>query len=191
LIAILVLLAIATAPGPAGQACALSRLDACADTSRLFHDQTFARKIKAFVGKGDADYLYHGALAAQQLEVLGGPPSTPEKIGGLYLFTACRQHSCAEKGAVVMDPSGDIVATAILHSACAASRKMEDCQIHNTLAVFVKNTATSKPIVDDLSAWARSQVQSSYAPPGGPRHAFDGVEVFAVVDGARKRISPR
>jgi hypothetical protein len=190
-IAMLAALAVAVSPSPAHRTCALSRLDACTNTNQLFYDKSFGRKVKAFLGKGTADYLYHSSLGEQQIEVLGGPPDPPTKIGNLYRFTACRPHSCPEKGAVVFDPSGTIVATAILHSACGMPHRTDDCPIHNTLAVFVSDPDKSKPIVDDLTAWAKAQVQSSYTYPGLAPDRFEGVEVFAVSNGVRKRVSPR
>lgn len=188
MIAILAALAAAAAPAPANETCALAHPEACGDTSQLFGDKAFVARIKAFVGRGEADYLYPASLAEQQLAVLGGPPDAPERIGGLYRFTACRQHSCAEKGAVVLDPTGRLVATAILHSACAVTRPTEDCSTHYVLSVFVSDPSASKPVVDDLGAWAGTKVRSLVWLGSRPP-TLDGVEVFAVINGKRKRVS--
>jgi len=189
LIAILAALVFAAMVPATRQICALSHLDACGNTDELFSDKTFALKIRKFVGKGAVDYLYQGNFPRQQMEVLGGPPDPPTRIGNLYRFTACRRHSCSEKGAVVFDPSGAIVATAILHSACGKLHRTEDCPHHDTLTVFVKDASGAEPIIEDLSHWAKAEVRSIYTPPGLTPERLDEVEVFAVANGVRTRVS--
>ena len=61
-------------------------------------------------------------------------------IGKRFAFTACRAHSCDEKGATVLEPdAGRLVALAHLHSACGKPHSSADCYAHETLTIFVRN----------------------------------------------------
>jgi hypothetical protein len=154
-------------------------------------DQSLVRDLRAFVGVGQAGYLYQGTTADQQVDVLdiidGGAP-TP--TGGRYRIAGCRRHSCGEKGAVVLEPGGRIVATAILHSRCAEPRPPERCFDHNVLTLFVRDPAHEAPVIEDLTAWATSEIAretpfDKWAPP--PR--LETVEVYAAGSGEPRRVS--
>jgi hypothetical protein len=177
--AIVLALAIAAA-APAADRCTLRHLDACADTNRLVWDKGFQRAVKRFVGPRRASYLDKtDSVADQILEVLGGPPDEPDMIGARYRFTACRAHSCDEKGAAVLEPDGRLVALAILHSACATPHHADDCFAHLTLTVFVRSPK-ERAVIDDLSDWAKTEVAQAYTAKGLPPEHLDGVEIKTV-----------
>ncbi|HEY1605036.1 MAG TPA: hypothetical protein VGF77_05515 [Allosphingosinicella sp.] len=124
MIGLLIASALLAAPGPGvGVACGLRRLEACESTNQLVWGPGFERALRRFLGR-DADdrvsYLYsRGRLIGQVREVLGGPPDAPRSLpGGSRLFTACRAHSCEEKGAVAFAADGHIVAIGVLNYHC-------------------------------------------------------------------------
>jgi hypothetical protein len=175
---------------PGEPQCGLAHLELCRNTNVLAWNKPFVRAVRAFVGSGRASYLYHGSRADQQMSVLGGPPDDPRRIGMRYRFTACRPHSCREKGAVVLEPGGRIVATAILHSRCLEPKPPESCFDHNVLTLFVRDPAHEAPVIEDLTAWATSEIAREtpfdrWAPP--PR--LETVEVYAAGSGEPRRVS--
>lgn len=148
MLGLLMMLSAAAAPaapaaGPAATCCDLlrparPRLAACRDTNQLITAPAFTAAVRRFIGKRKASYLHaNGDVTDQQIEVLHGPPDEPTRIGALYRFTACRAHSCPEKGAAVLDPAGKIVALAILYSPCATA-DTRDCNRREDLVVFMR-----------------------------------------------------
>ncbi|WP_156359355.1 hypothetical protein [Sphingomonas sp. Leaf242] len=140
----------------------------------------FTAAVRRFIGKRKASYLYaNGDVADQQIEVLHGPPDEPTRIGALYRFTACRAHSCPEKGAAVLDPAGKIVALAILYSPCATA-DTRDCNRREDLVVFMgeRDRLQRVEVVANLRAWAVEQVAGSYTLPGQPKMRFGGMQVI-------------
>lgn len=175
---------------PPERQCALSRLQFCSNTNLLFADKAFTPALRAFVGNARVRYLYPGRLSDQQIDVLGGPPDTPTRFGRLYRFTACRAHSCTEKGAIFMEPDARIVATAILHSDCDEPVHQDDlkCFDHNILTVFVASSVQAKPLVDNLSDWARAEIKATYVSPGDDPPQFSRIEVYSVHRGVKRRL---
>jgi hypothetical protein len=149
------LMMLSAAAGPAA-GCAPVKLAACRDTNQLAQTPAFTAAVRRFIGKRKAAYLYaNGDVADQQIEVLHGPPDAPTRIGNLYRFTACRAHSCPEKGAAVLDPAGRIVALAILYSPCATADTRE-CNRRDDLVVFMRERDRQQrvEVVANLRAWA-------------------------------------
>lgn len=173
----------AKAPAPPPPDCGLRHPALCRNTNILVWDKPFQRAVRAFVGPGRVHYLYRGTLADQQMSVLGGPPDEPVRIGELYRFTACRPHSCDEKGAVVLDVGGRVEATAILHTDCVRPDAPALCFRDDTLTIFVRDAETQKPIIDDLTAWAKAAVA------GYQDTALVAVEVYVVGRGKRRLAS--
>ncbi|HXH14545.1 MAG TPA: hypothetical protein VNJ10_00260 [Sphingomonas sp.] len=191
MLGILLMLSAAAAPvpGPAPR-CAPARPAACRGTNQLVASPAFTTAVRRFIGQRRASYLYKdGDVAAQQIEVLGGPPEEPTRIGELYRFTACRAHSCPEKGAAVLDTAGRIVALAILYSPCATA-DMRDCNRRDDLVVFMRERERLQrvEVVANLRAWAAEQVAGSYTLPGQPKLRFGGV---TVIDPAAAAVAPR
>ena len=160
--------------------CGLSNLSACRTTNNLVWDADFEQALGLFLGDRQAAYFYErGPVRDQAMAVLGGPPDTPVSVENLYRFTACRAHSCSEKGAVVLTPGGQIMAVAILHTVCATSPRPPRCTLKTRLAVYLHPDTDRALIVSDLSLWAENAVARSYTPPGLSRPALDGVDVLA------------
>ena len=104
-------------------------------------------------------------------DVLGGPPDEPRRLadGGL-LFTACRPHSCTEKGAVAFDAHGRIVVASIVSYRCGAG---SHCASSPSLDHYVRDPAASAVARAAIHAWAQVQTaadngQSSGGPLGSP-----------------------
>lgn len=161
--------------------CGLDHLDLCQNTNALVWDRQFRKAVERFVGSRRAAYLYDEApVAEQMLDVLGGPPDDVERIGSLYRFTACRAHSCTEKGAAVLEPNGRVVALGILHGACALQHPSQDCFAHNTLTLFVRSGEEHGPAVEDLTDWAKEMIAQAYQSPGLPDATLDAVEIVPI-----------
>lgn len=75
--------------------------------------------VEAFFGDRRQRILYDGKLTAQLMDALSGPPFDQIDLGnGYFVYVACKQHSCAERGAVIMDRAGGIVAAEIIGYRC-------------------------------------------------------------------------
>ena len=161
--------------------CGLSNPGACRTTNNLFFDPAFEQALGRFLGDHQAAYLFErGPVRDQAIAVLGGPPDAPVLVEGLYRFTACRPHSCSEKGAVVLTPGGQIMAVAILHGSCATVPRPARCSSERRLAVFLHTDADQALIVGDLSRWAEDVVARQYTSTGLVKPTLQGVDVSAV-----------
>src|SRR5215469_12376173 len=71
--------------------CSLGKLDQCRDTNQLIWNRAFEASLRRFLGHRRANYLHNGnpLISDQAIDVLGGPPDAPERIGDLWRFTAC------------------------------------------------------------------------------------------------------
>ena len=174
MIALLAGLQSGTGAGP----CRLDVLAACRDTNALAWSDGFDAEVSAFLGGRRADFLYKDhSVAEQAIDVLGGPPDAPTRIGPYWRFTACRAHSCGEKGAVVLLPSGAIVAVGILHSRCALPQPGTDCFAHDTLTLFVRNAGPD--VIRNLRSWGEDQARDGRV-AGLRATTLDAVEVVPV-----------
>jgi hypothetical protein len=177
---LIVVLAIAATPAHGAGDCALTRLSECQNTNQLVWDRAFHGAVRRFVGRRRANFIFRGWAADQLIDVLGGPPDPPHRIGALYRFTACWAQECEDKGAAVLEPDGQIVALGILHSDCIAAGASSDCFAHDTLTVFVRNRAGQEAVDDDLTTWAKSLIAQSYTAPRMPAEHLDKVEFIKV-----------
>jgi hypothetical protein len=158
--------------------CGPAHLEECRNTNVLIWNPAFEAEIRKFLGNRRADYLYAGRplVSKQMIDVLGGPPDGPRRIGDLWLFTACRAHSCQEKGAAVLEPKGGIIALAILHSACTWRRgEGDDCVSHDVLTTFVRS-AVPDGVVKRVTDWAGDEVRRE----NDPAESLDRTEVIAL-----------
>ncbi|WP_375271365.1 hypothetical protein [Sphingomonas sp.] len=156
---LLIATAVAVSPAPPRD-CAPARLDACDTTNSLIWSRAFTRDLHAFLGDGTASYLNRNRPVFDQAqEVLGGPPDDPVRLADRsWMFTACRAHSCAEKGAVVLTPAGRIVAVGILHFGCGASTNpRRSCTGIPRLALYLRGAAPSSTAIarTEIETWAR------------------------------------
>lgn len=167
-----------TATSAAGD-CSPETLAQCRDTNQLIWSRTFEASLRHFFGQRRANYLYEGnpLVSDQANAVLGGPPDAPQRMGDLWRFTACRAHSCPEKWPAVLKPDGELVAVAILHSACSEPDRRMDCSSHWTLSIFIHPSSRSTMVIVNLSGWARAEVDGDYHPQGLPVDQLDGIEV--------------
>ena len=158
--------------------CGLKQPALCRDTNALVWSKGFDRAIHAFVGDRQADFLYKGhSVAEQAIDVLGGAPDDAARIGPYWRFTACRAHSCGEKGAVVLLPDGKIVAIGILYSRCESSQPGPACYAHDTLTLFVRDAGPD--VIRNLKSWGDVAARDSSS-PGLPATTLDVVEVITV-----------
>lgn len=158
-----IFLAAIMASGPQASAgrCGPTSLPACTTTNDLIWNDEFKRKLKRFLGARKASYLYrNGSLYEQAKEVLNGPPDEPTRLSDKsWIFTACRSHSCPEKGAVVLSSKGDIIAVGILHFSCGAPTGPEDsCADVPRLALIMARGVPSRSSAAGvaITRWAHS-----------------------------------
>ena len=183
------LLAFSTAPQQSAAQtpptpCGLSSLSACRTTNDLLWDTGFSQALGRFLGERQAAYLWErGSVRDQAGAVLGGPPDTPIIVGNLYRFTACRLHSCSDKGAVFLTPGGEIMAVAILHSTCATAPGPARCADKMRLAVYLDPDADRTLIIGDLSHWAEDAVARLHTSAGLASPTLEGVDVLTAGSG--------
>jgi hypothetical protein len=154
---LLALLLAAAAP------CSMAQPVACRTTNELMWAPGTETALKGFFGTARGDYLMPNALVWKQArEALGGPPEAPLRLkDGNLLFSACRAHSCPEKGAMVVTPQGRIVAAALLHYHCTPA----GCADNARLALFYRQPAEADGLaMRALIGWAR-EVNKGETPP--------------------------
>jgi hypothetical protein len=182
MLGVLAVLLLAVTPAPAAPGhCTLTALQACANTNQLVDDPQFAGALRRFFGDARGDYLQPNApLADQVAEALHGPPEDRKGLAtGDWLFTACRAHSCPEKGAVIVTQTGRILAAGLMNFNCRASvQGQAKCEKARRLDIFVRpGEADAARLIQPLDAWARmatEQERAQYgaqnaAPYAGPR----------------------
>ena len=75
--------------------------------------------VVAFFGERRMRVLNDDPLADQLMTALSGPPFDRIDLGnGYYVYVACGAHSCGERGAVIMDETGRIVAAELIGYRC-------------------------------------------------------------------------
>ncbi len=127
---------------PAKIACDIKHLTSCRDTNVLIWSPSVTRAMIRFLGRyanNRVSYLYaNGRLIAQVRDVLGGPPDDRRELpDGGHLFTACRPHSCTEKGAVAFDAQARITAVGVVNFHCG--RLPKHCSEGAMLDLFVRD----------------------------------------------------
>lgn len=142
-------------------------------------DETLRQKILAIAAVGlDAnfdrkigDYTEPVTSIADQLsDILGGPPDEPIRLSkDVYFFSACRLHSCDEKGAVIVDVErrGLLVGT-WRHFHCRRDGAQFTCDRTATLSTFyfagwkqVVEPTEKARYADQLQAWATALAKES------------------------------
>jgi len=153
LVAILFLFASLSSASSASNStrCGINNLEACINTNRLVWDKAFQEALAEFIGDRPAGWLYEdGTMLGQVRAVLGGPPDRPVHFGNnLIRFSACRHHSCDEKGAVVLTTDGEIIAVGVLHFDISRTRSG-----HPMLTVLTRaRNGRFQDAADHLFAW--------------------------------------
>jgi hypothetical protein len=173
-----VLLFLAAPVSADGAHCSLKNLGACENTNELIWNKGFERALAAFIGNRETEYLYEGGrLTDEVTEVLGGPPDEPIDFDGRYLFTACRAHSCTEKGAAVLRKDGQIDAVAVVWYPCAGKNRIDQkCGYSATLSIFMRDP-TDAILIERLKAWINAEF-AKYEPGLLPRERLDHVRIY-------------
>jgi hypothetical protein len=141
--------------------CSMSDLAACQDTNELVWSAGFKAAIASFLGNRRTEYLRHGGRLTQEaIDVLGGPPDDRIDLRDRFLFTACRSHSCTEKGAAVLRRDGQIDAVAIVWYPC--SRNKENCSDDATLSIFMRDPADTS-LIERLKTWITREFAKTQA----------------------------
>jgi hypothetical protein len=73
------------------------------------------------------------------------------------LLSGCRPHSCNEKGALIIDATGQILGAGLINPHCGRAGHPR-CEFAATLTVFVKNIDGRDSIVRALEQWASEVV---------------------------------
>ncbi|GAA4769360.1 hypothetical protein GCM10023219_14490 [Stakelama sediminis] len=178
-------LLLALAQGAVKPSCSPAHLEQCSDTNQLIWSDAFTAELKAFLGGMRGSYLFDDApVFDQQREVLGGPPDVPQRLtNGDWLFTACRAHSCEEKGAVVLSPEGHILATGMLDFHCHKTPPYQaGCERGPTLDVFVAHHGDHRDAVAAMRRWAEAKAVELYRAEPESFAPFQGVEERGVLD---------
>ena len=178
----LVLTVAVGSPG-AAERCAPSTLSACRDTNELVREGSFKKEVKEFLSRQHGNYAARGeAVSDQALDLLGGLPDTPRKLGDATLFGACMAHNCGEKGAALLDPDGHVEAIGMLY-ACNAPKPSPDCFAHDTLTVFVRERDQRTATIAAISDWAKLViVADNNLDPGSalPKTKLDRTQIVDV-----------
>ena len=177
-------LALALAAAASVPPCDLGHLARCPDTNALVWSKGWDKAVRDFLGplgSKRVDYLDRGGtLSSAVAAVLGGPPDERARAGEYYRFSACRAHSCPEKGAVLLTPNGRIQAIAVLHSDCAKMPTPDHCFLHDHLVVIVRDLKITRKAVGYLTDWAKKAEAADHAAYHQPASRLDGVEVLHV-----------
>ena len=163
--------------------CMPSNLSACKNTNELVWERSFQKEVKEFLSRQHGNYAVRGETVSDQaLDLLGGPPDSPKKLGNATLFGACMAHNCGEKGAVLLDPIGRIEAIGML-DACNAEEPSPDCFAHDTLTVFVREENQRTATIVALSDWAKlAIVAENRLDPGSalPKTKLDRIQIVDI-----------
>ncbi len=146
----------------AAAACTISTPVRCRDTNELIRSSTAQAQVRHFVEGRRGAYLYARVAGTgdQLIEVLGGPPDRPTKVGPYFLFSACRAHSCDEKGALLIDAKGALAGAAILYTGCGAGGAIVCGTSDRRLALFVATPIPSDATVR-LQRWGNAAAASN------------------------------
>jgi len=123
-----------------------------------------SRALRDLVGSQAGSYLFAERSLYEQINLAMGIPDSGdgsakrerELHGGFKLYSGCRQHSCREKGAVLMSDDGHAVRAALISFKCQTS-----CGKEPILTIFKRASDVSDPadaMLDDLiKDWAQSK----------------------------------
>lgn len=116
-----------------------------------------ATSLQQGLGAMRGSYLMPDALVSSQiLQSIGIPDRTERLDDGNYLLSGCRMHSCDEKAAIIANPDGKMVASALIHFHCHVVRGGEvDCDSAPRLTLFLKSDPHRDILSQELKSWAR------------------------------------
>lgn len=138
-------------------------------TNELVLDKEFKEIARNFFGKEKDHYLSAKSSLTSDtvIEVLHGRPQKVTLKDNHYLIaSACRAHSCREKGIAIMDIDSGQIGYGIVHYSLDWSDKSR--KSHNKegyLTVFTKKSATSEfkeRFMDIVHSWQLSFEEKEY-----------------------------
>ena len=173
--------------------CRLAALAECSHTNQLVYQDDFQAAVARFLGNRRRAYVDHPdgpdgsqanapPVSGQMIEVLGGPPEDRQRLGPYLFFSACRGHSCPEKGFAVLTPAGGIVALGIFHgwNEAEAGNPRTCCGPDPDLTIYHQPTADWARIAPALRSWAEGKAASLYRFEGEAQPKLRQVELIDV-----------
>ncbi|HGJ5067314.1 TPA: hypothetical protein ACJGSF_005552 [Salmonella enterica subsp. enterica serovar Muenchen] len=138
-------------------------LNGVSSTNELFLDQNnyFEKHINHFFGGLQGFYFWNGSVAKQVIAGLSGPPNDIVQIDkNVHMATACRAHSCTEKGAYITDGRHELFA--LIGYMCPAENGKVEYKYDGCLSIFYNNRHAEKELSPWLIRWKERIV------PGAP-----------------------
>lgn len=91
---------------------------------------------------------------------LGIPDATVHLADGNYLQSGCRRHSCDEKAAIIVTPTGAMLAAGLIYFPCSLPPSLADnCELIPRLMVFEKRGNSQPVLLRELQDWAEHEGQ--------------------------------
>ena len=173
--------------------CLATRPARCGNTNALLWSDGFKDKVARYLGDRRRTYLAHPdgregpdatgmTVAEAMLEVLGGPPDDMQRLGPYYLFTACRAHSCSEKGLALLGGDGQIVALGILHywNLPGEVEQRRCCGSEPDLDIYLRPVDDITRVLPTLRDWGQQQAATTYRAAGASVPKLHAIRLFAV-----------
>lgn len=107
---------------------------------------------------GDFNTPQQSVIDALKESLSGPPDETVTLDGGLTRISGCRLHSCDEKGALIVAPSGMVVAAGFIHFSCSnasADAAGRQCSATPKVTILVPSGETLG--IGALDQWAVSK----------------------------------
>lgn len=134
--------------------CEMASIGGCANTNDLVWAKSFKPALHRFLDKKAVAWLgKRQDIATVVQDVLGGVPDDVVTLkDGMFRFSAVRQHSALERGAIFITDKGTIAAIGVLHFNCG-----KQCEKSYSLSVVAdKNDARLGALV---RAWGDEQMR--------------------------------
>lgn len=112
--------------------------------------------VGAFFGEMRGGYFVHDWTVARQVVAgLGVPDRVSGVAQGELMVSGCRPGSCGEKAAVIVRPSGEVLAAALISHRCKGRSAEEPaCGDRRVLTVFVRPDGDSHRYRRVFKRWA-------------------------------------
>jgi hypothetical protein len=145
-------------PAIAAPQCSIGSLTNCQNTNDLVWATSFQNALEAFLSDQHGAYTLPGtSVANQALIALGGPPDSRKSVGSLFLFGACVEHDCMEKGAAVLTPDGKLIGVGLL-CLCSTLPRESDCFREYHFTIFVREGGYRSAVLKTLADWAKQAI---------------------------------
>ena len=138
------------------------------NTNHLVLGKQFSQLTKKFFGNMHDKYLSNKNFLTSNtlIQGLGGSPDEIQFVENRYIVaTACRAHSCEEKGFVIIDSKTNDTAYALVHYSMDWSNKT-GYNKNGYLTVFFKEDVLDdfkKLTMEKISVWQSTFISGSYA----------------------------